>query len=216
MTQLITKNISKSFSSNEVIKDVCLSLKSGERILIYGENGIGKSTLLKILSGHLIAEHGTIEYCGQRFEDLSFFDIKRNITLISSTEDHLYPRLTGLENIEHFSKLINLNSVDLSNRIEQWSEISIFNQSLDTIYHQCSQGMKKILELFTFSLSAPKVLLLDECFKSFDLKNREIILKKIDDEFRDSIIVMTSHHVDEITKNLKVKTLKLNGELHAD
>ena len=54
--------ISKAFGDNEVLRDVSLTVYRGERLAIIGPNGIGKSTLLKILTGVLDADAGTVEW----------------------------------------------------------------------------------------------------------------------------------------------------------
>jgi ABC-type multidrug transport system ATPase subunit len=209
------KNIKKSFSSNDLIKDISLELSSGDRLLITGANGIGKSTLFKIFSGHLHCDSGEIFINDHSFSSLSFYEIKTHIALISSNENHLYPRLNGLENIEYFGKVLGLDLESIEKRISTWSELKIFNEALKTSYHLCSQGMKKVLELFILTMHSPKVLILDECFKSFDSSNREDILKLIDREFKEGILILCSHHESELSSIIEMSKFKLDGGLHA-
>ena len=58
--EITMKGISKAFGSNEVLKGVDLTLKSGEIHALMGENGAGKSTLMNILTGIHKADSGTI------------------------------------------------------------------------------------------------------------------------------------------------------------
>ena len=63
--EITMKGISKAFGSNEVLKGVDLTLKSGEIHALMGENGAGKSTLMNILTGIHKADSGTICVNGQ-------------------------------------------------------------------------------------------------------------------------------------------------------
>ena len=213
MPTLQVQNISKSFQDKLVISDCSLEAKSGDRIIITGDNGIGKSTLLKIIGGHLLADSGELMINSKNSRSISFNDFKASVTLVSSSENVLYPRISGIENILYFSKLLSLESTFLQNRIKTWSENKLFLSSLNTSFYDCSQGMKRILSLFILTLSSPKIILLDECFKSFDINNRREVLDLLDKEFSDSIIVLCTHHSEEFSE---FKKLKLNGALVAN
>ena len=58
----MARGISKSFGEREVLNDVSLEVKRGDRLAILGPNGIGKSTLLKILVGTLEPDAGEVEW----------------------------------------------------------------------------------------------------------------------------------------------------------
>lgn len=213
MSLLKIQNISKSFGDKLIISKLSLEAQSGERILISGNNGIGKSTLLKIIGGHLIADSGEIMVDSTNAKKLNFIQIKEKVILISASEDILYPRITGLENILYFSKLLKLSSDIVLKRIEQWKSNKLFSESLKSPFYDCSQGMKRVLSLFVLTMGNPKIILLDECFKSFDSLNRAEILSLLNQEFEKSLIIMCTHHREEFES---FKKFELNGELLAN
>jgi ABC-type multidrug transport system ATPase subunit len=210
---LSLKNISKSFNGKLVLSNCSLEVRSGERILISGDNGIGKSTLLKIIAGHLFSDVGSVELNGIDLLSKSFTEIKKEVALVSPLEDILYPRITGLENILYFSRLLGLDDSLVKSRIEKWRTSELFCHSMSTPFYDCSQGMKRVLSLFILTLSNPRVLLFDESFKSFDSKNREEVLTLLDSEFKESVIILCSHHKDEFSQ---FKNYTLTGELIAN
>jgi ATPase subunit of ABC transporter with duplicated ATPase domains len=55
-------SLSKAYGKNEVLRDVSLTVRRGEKVAIIGPNGLGKSTLLKIVTGHLEADEGTVRF----------------------------------------------------------------------------------------------------------------------------------------------------------
>ena len=58
----MVKNLSKRFEDTEVLKNISFEIQRGEKVAIIGPNGIGKSTLLKIILDQLAAEEGTFEW----------------------------------------------------------------------------------------------------------------------------------------------------------
>jgi ATPase subunit of ABC transporter with duplicated ATPase domains len=55
-------SLSKAYGKNQILRDVSLTVRRGERVAIIGPNGLGKSTLLKIVTGHLAADEGTVRF----------------------------------------------------------------------------------------------------------------------------------------------------------
>ena len=88
MKVLEVNNISKSFRSRKIPEDVSFNVNSGSIVAITGENGVGKSTLLNIITGWLKPDRGKIRMTG----NFGF----------CSQESLLFPRLTVSVNIEYF------------------------------------------------------------------------------------------------------------------
>ena len=76
-------NISKSFAGVQALKNVSLTINPGEIRCLAGENGCGKSTLIKVISGVHAPDEGEIEINGKKFQNLSPIDsIREGIQVI--------------------------------------------------------------------------------------------------------------------------------------
>lgn len=97
--ELLLKNISKSFSGVQALKDITFQAKSGEIVALLGENGAGKSTLLKIMSGVYFQDEGEIYLDGEKMNFASPHDaIKHGINIIYQERQLVYD-LTVMENV---------------------------------------------------------------------------------------------------------------------
>ena len=95
------KNICKSFNGNIVLNNLSLEVKSGEIYGLLGANGAGKSTTLNLLLGFLDQDSGTIN-----MKDNNQNIIIQNESIGYVPENvNLYPYLTGVENLDYFSKI---------------------------------------------------------------------------------------------------------------
>ena len=68
---LCVKNIKKSFGGVRALKGVDLTIKKGEAHCLAGENGCGKSTIIKVISGFYKPDEGSIEIDGKQYDNLS-------------------------------------------------------------------------------------------------------------------------------------------------
>lgn len=97
---LKVNNISFSYGEVPILTDVSIELNEGGFIAIFGPNGHGKSTLLKVITGLLSPSSGNVEYKGNIITRLEPKDIV-NMGLVYIAEDrHLFPDMTVLENLK--------------------------------------------------------------------------------------------------------------------
>lgn len=96
---LMLANVSKSFGRIEIIKNVSLNIRRGERHAIIGPNGAGKSTLFHLISGQISVSNGTICLNDQRIDDLSSAEICRRGLNRSFQITNIFPKLTVFENL---------------------------------------------------------------------------------------------------------------------
>ncbi|MGX7163530.1 sugar ABC transporter ATP-binding protein [Enterococcus massiliensis] len=197
------KNISKSFGTNKVLRDVSIEIKSGEIHALMGENGAGKSTLMNILTGLHKKDGGTIFIDGQ---EKAFSGPKEaeefGISFIHQ-EMNSWPQMTVLENLFLNNEL--KNSFGLLNT-KQMKKIALahleqlgINLPLDVEIDSLSVGQQQIIEIIKALMTNAKVLIMDE--PTAALSETEIkALFKIIHQLKDQgvAIVYISHRMEEI------------------
>ena len=150
------ENLTKSFYKTPILKNFSLKIDSGESVGIFGPNGSGKTSLLKMICGIMSIDSGKI-----KIDDLIIHPEKtesRKDVYYLGHSVGLYPSLTGEENIDFLSKLYGIIKGDIDNVL---TKVGLKNDGgkLVKIY---SQGMLQRLKLAVVITLTPRVLLLDE------------------------------------------------------
>jgi len=193
--------------SNEVKFEFNLQINQGEIVTIEGPSGIGKSTLINLISGFLKPESGEIFWFNKRIDKLSPRD-RPTSTIFQS--DNLFEHLSCLQNASlgispkgkiSFEERVNLNNLFL--------ELGISDLK-DRKPNEISGGQQARVSLVRALLSQKPILLLDEPVSSLDQKTREEtlnVLKQTSNKYKLTLIIV-SHHNDD-RKLLNARKIKL-------
>ena len=92
-------NVTKKFGSNEVLKGIDLTVKTGEKLVIIGPSGSGKSTLIRLMNGLEETSSGTVEIDGKQLTRQSRAKLNREYSSMVFQQFNLYPHKTVLENL---------------------------------------------------------------------------------------------------------------------
>ena len=184
--------ISKKFDNQYIIKDLNFSLKKSENALLTGRNGIGKTTLLRLLAGVLRPNDGNIEILGNPVQD----NKTRSSIAYMSPGDAFYKHLSGYENLIFFNKFLNLgnkNELDHSlKKVDLWEARNVAVKNYST-------GMKKRLSISISMLQEAEIYLLDEPFKGLDDYGKKILNKYLKELKEDNkTILLVSNLFEEI------------------
>jgi zinc transport system ATP-binding protein len=171
------ENLAIGYSKNNVlVSGINIVANSGDIVVISGENGIGKTTLLNTILG----------LQGPISGKLSLMDVG-NIGFLGSESLTLFPFLTGLEILNFFE---DINDSILS---PDAKKLTLYTEIMNRKYQDMSSGMKQLLKLFITSLENKKIIVWDEPLRGLaDAARFEIInyTKKISS---DKIIIITEH-----------------------
>ena len=128
---LKASNIKKSFGGVHALKDVSLAIKRGEIHCLAGENGCGKSTLIKIISGVYTADGGQIEYDGKDCTNISPTEAIRQGIQVIYQDFSLFPNLTVMENLAFNTELMEGRKVVNYRRLRKIAETAVSKINFD-------------------------------------------------------------------------------------
>ena len=97
---LSIKNVDTYYGEVQALHNVSLEIQKDEIIAIIGSNGAGKTTLMKSIMGLVKPRHGTIEFCGERLDGLSGWDVVKKGVIYIPEGREVFPDMTVLENLE--------------------------------------------------------------------------------------------------------------------
>lgn len=163
------------------LKDISLTVKSGEMIGIIGLNGAGKSTLLSLIGGIYNASSGTVTTNGK---------IISAIGLANGLND----RLTMRDNIYLCCSLFGIPRNSINKRMDSIINISSLSEYLDTKIYQFSEGM---LDRLVFSIavnSDPEILLFDEPARSMDRDHLEKGIQLLKKMVSQGVTIIVASH----------------------
>lgn len=162
---LQVSNLSKEFFGNKVLDNVNITVYKGEVFGVIGENGAGKSTFMKILSGIYTPTQGDIYLEGERVYIKDPLTAKRlGITLIPQ-EFNLVETLTVYENVflgEEISKTVLLNKKAMKKRSEEILESLNVNLDVEQKIVNLSVAQKQMIEIAKAIAHESKILIMDE------------------------------------------------------
>jgi heme exporter protein A len=163
----------------------------GEIVGVEGHNGSGKSTLLRIAATALKPTSGEVHIDGQRVADAP--ERARGQVALLSFQPGLYDDLTARENLLFASRMLDLARPDIEGTLERVGLLAEADERVRTF----SSGMQRRLSLGRLILQAPRILLLDEPYNSFDRDGVELvneIVREVRDAGGCALIVLHDRH----------------------
>ena len=161
---LIANNLSFKRAERTIFQNLEFSLSPGKIIQIRGRNGIGKTTLIKILSLIFIPTTGEIYWHGKnikKYTDSFFKELTLIMDINTSKKD-----LTVLENIKFWKRLFSSNI--LNNEIDSLLDKLNINKYQDTLVQNLSYGEKRKLEICRLVIEKKKLWIFDEPYLGLD------------------------------------------------
>lgn len=173
-------HISKKFDDKVLIDDLDYTIARTDRIGIIGKNGMGKSTLIKILNGEILPDSGNIEI-GETVK----------ISCFSQDDSHMHPDMRAIDYVKEASDYIETaDGAKIS--ASQMCEKFLFNSTMQySFIGNLSGGERRRLHLLRTLMLAPNVLLLDEPTNDLDIATLNILEDYLD-EFN-GIVITVSH-----------------------
>lgn len=174
---LIIDHVSKKYGSSAALKNVSLSIKSGEFFSILGPSGCGKTTLLRILAGFELPDEGKIFLDGRDITALP--PNKRPVNTVFQNYS-LFPHLSIWENIAFGLRIAKKPENVIREEVSHMLHIIQMREHAHKTPDQISGGQKQRVAIARALVNHPQVLLLDEPLAALDLKLRQKMLLDLD------------------------------------
>ena len=178
-------HISKTLRGAKVLDDVSLTLEGGNIYGLVGENGSGKTMLMRTVCGLVRPDRGSVTFDGQDRKTA------KPVLGVMIENTALYPDLTGVENLGLFASILRI--ADKNAQAEAMERVGLDPKDRRT-YRKYSMGMKQRLLLAQAIMEKPQVLLLDEPTNAIDVEGvaltHEIMRQEAD---RGAVVLLASH-----------------------
>lgn len=193
-----------------ILKDFNLQVSRGNKVLIYGNSGIGKSTVLKLLLGFTRPDSGAIYFEDKRIDKKHVWEVRKRVAYVSQDLDIGEGNVSGFMdsvlgyNVNKAIQRHQAKRTDILDFLEL--EPGILDKSLDEI----SGGEKQRIALTTAMLLEREIFLLDEVTSAIDTK----LKKKVVDYFTSvdgATVLVVSHDAHWLEGN-RLKVVRLGGE----
>jgi ABC-2 type transport system ATP-binding protein len=187
--------VSKSYGDTRAVIDLSLDLYPGEVFAFLGPNGAGKTTTLKLTTGLLRSDTGTVRVCGENMARRGR-RAKQHIAYVPD-QPFLYDKLTGREFIRFTRDVYGVPTDIGERRLHELIERLGMDSFLDQLAESYSHGMKQKVALAAALIHTPRVLIVDEPIIGLDPRTIRVI-KTIFRELADAggTVFMSTHTLD--------------------
>lgn len=172
MSGIVFKSVSKSYNDRQAVCNFSLTISRGERIVILGHSGCGKTTVLRLLAGFITPDKGIIEIDGQvvAAEGKNVQEPeKRNLGMVFQ-DLALWPHLTAKGNLDFGLKAQGVPASKRKQEIADVLRLMHIEKYANAKPSQLSGGQQQRVALARALILKPKALLMDEPLSSLDLE----------------------------------------------
>ncbi|MCH5153007.1 MAG: ABC transporter ATP-binding protein [Clostridiales bacterium] len=194
-------NVSKTYakSKTKAVEDLSLEIGAGEIFGFLGPNGAGKSTTIKMITGILTPDSGTIEIDGINIADNPI--AAKSIVGFVPDNHETYETLKGIEYLNFIGTMYGVSTADLRAKIDEYATLFDLTDALPKMISTYSHGMKQKLSVIAALIHEPKVWILDEPLTGLDPQSA-FQLKQLMRKFakKGNTVFFSSHVIDVVEK----------------
>jgi ABC-2 type transport system ATP-binding protein len=202
MNLFTAKNVSKAYSNNSFkLNDVSFNLQSGKISGVVGENGNGKTTLLRIVAGDLSFDTGEVTYFGESsINSIGWETIKSRVAYIPQRIPRWYGGLR--DNLIFEASIRNIKGSKADVVIDDLVEKLGLSEYIHLNWSEISTGYRLRFQLAKMLIGSPDLLVLDEPIANLDINAQNKFLADlraiVSEENRNVSVILSSQQLHEI------------------
>ena len=196
------KDVCFGYGNHEIFKGLNMDIRPGDKVGIIGQSGIGKSTFLRLLLRFWDPDSGSIRINGQDIKDVTVRSLRDNIAMVEQSafvyEDTVANNIAigvpnaSIEDIKQAAK-----RAGIANVIERLPDG--YDTMLGEYGISLSGGEVQRLGIARAMLKNPDIIVMDEPTSNLDVFNEKQIVRTLEQEFKDKIIIIVSHRKSTLT-----------------
>lgn len=208
------KNLHKKFDAKVAVDDISFTVSRGEVLGFLGPNGAGKSTTMKMITGFLAPDAGTVVIAGHDLEK-DPVQVKRHIGYLPEGAP-LYSEMTPATFLEFIGEVRGFRGEELNRRIRETVAKINLQQVLEQTIATLSKGFKRRVGIAQAILHDPDVLVLDEPTDGLDPNQKFEVRNLIRNMAKEKAIVLSTHILEEVDAVCTRAMIIAAGKLVAD
>jgi heme exporter protein A len=191
---LESNDIRKTFGHFTALNSVTMTVKRGEFVALFGRNGAGKTTFLKIAATLMRPTHGALRIEGIDIRQ-NAEDARRRIGFLSHNT-FVYRDLSALENLKFFCRLYSVDDSE-ARLMDLLERVGLQRRAHDAV-RSFSRGLHQRVGIARVLLHNPSLILLDEPYTGLDAHAVEMLNAVLDESVRaGKTVLLTTHDLDQ-------------------
>lgn len=208
MKAIEIKNANFAYDRDPVLRDLNLTLMNKEKITIIGGNGVGKTTLIKVIIGELKLKSGQIKIFE---EDLNINSLKKIGYVPQSQKENLYNFPISVKELVTLQLYESMGMIKIPRKIHYYKTMELLKKMnlekyADYPLRDLSGGLRQRVVITRALMNNPEILIFDEPTSGVDEASKRHFAKSLEDlnkNFDVSIILIT-HELDWVKNNLQM------------
>lgn len=214
MQMIEIRRLSFSYGEEKVLSDLSFQAEGEESIGIVGANGVGKSTLLKIMVGILPEYEGEILIGGLTAEKKHMAKIREKVGYVFQDSESQLFMSNVYEDVAFAPRNYGYPEEEVEKRVERALDLVHIQDIKEKQIYRLSGGQKKLASIATILATDPQIILLDEPSVALDPRNRRNLIHIIND--LPCMKIIASHDLDMIWDTCDRTILLSDGKIAAD
>ncbi len=208
---LSLNNVGKAYRQLTALKGINLTLQQGEVLGLFGHNGAGKTTMMKLILGVISPSQGEVKVMDMAPDSKAAWHTREKIGYLPENVS-FYDQLTGLEVLTYFAKLKGFSKKHAIELLEQVGITHAMKRAVKTY----SKGMRQRLGLAQAFIGKPKLLLLDEPTVGLDPIATAEFYQTVDQlKTQGSSVILCSHVLPGVERHIDRAMILSSGNMLA-